>query len=112
MATAHHNERLTMQTPEDPTHPEMSPAPNRRPRLLATAGAVVAVAAVVTGIAYAVSSTKPVVKVAERTLTGARSPGRPVPVRGHCRMQAYGPHWSMHRPIEIGPHFRGAASAA
>lgn len=105
-----------MQAPEDPTHPdELSAATNRRARRRAAAGSVVAVVAVavVTGIAYAVTSTKPEVKVAELALTvGRRAPDRLVPVRGYSKMQAYGPNRSLRRPIDVGPHFRGAAQAA
>jgi hypothetical protein len=112
MPTAHHTERSAMQAPEDPTHPDVSPfANNRRTRLLAAAGAVVAVAAIA-GIAYAVSSTRPEVEVSELALAGGRSLGSPGPVRGHLKNQACGPKWSQHRQIEIASYFRGAAHAA
>jgi hypothetical protein len=101
-----------MQTPEDRTHPDVSPvATRRRVRPLAVAGAVVAVAAIA-GIAYAVSSTKPEVKVTELALGGGRSPCPVVQVRGHSKMQAYGPKWSLRRPAEIDPYVRAAADAA
>jgi hypothetical protein len=91
-----------MQTPEDRAHPDVSPvATNRRARLLTAAGVVVAVA-VAGGIAYVVISTKPEVKVAERALD-------PQIVRGHSKMQAHGPNWSQHRPIQIDPYVRAAA---
>jgi hypothetical protein len=107
MPTAHYTERSAMQTPEEPTHPDVTPAANkRRAHWLAAAEAVVAVAAVA-GIAYyAVSSTKPGMKVPEFALTGDRSPSPLVHVQGHPKMQAYGPEWSLRRPIEIGPYFR------
>lgn len=106
MATAHHHERSTMQTPEDQTHPDVSPvATDRRARLLAVAGVVVAVAAVA-GIVYTAHSTKPEVKVAELALTGSRSPDRLELVRGHSKMQAYGRGWSQHRPRDIDPYLR------
>jgi cytochrome c-type biogenesis protein CcmE len=98
-----------MEAPEERTHRDASPASTRRrARLLAAAGVVVAVAAAA-GIAYAVRSTKPDLKVPEVALTGGRSPGRLVSVRGHSKMQAYGRNWSLHRPIDIAPHFRAAA---
>ncbi len=112
MATAHHHERSTMQTPEDQTHPDVSPAATgRRARLLAAAGVVVALAAAA-GIAYAANSTKPEAKVAELALTGSASPDQLKRVRCHTKMQAYGPRWSQHRPRVVDEYVRAVARPA
>ena len=126
-----------MQTPEDPSHPdESSVAKSGRAGLLAVAGAVVAVA-VVSGIAFRVSSKMPELKMKEFAMAGVRSLGSPGPSRGHSKMQecgtnlacgqspgplelvrahpkmqAYGPGWQLHRPIDIAQYVRGAADAA
>ena len=92
-----------MHTPEDRT-------PNRRGLwpLRRAAGAVVALA-VAGGIAYAVCSKRPEVKVAELSRTDGRALRQLI--EGHSKMQGNGPNWSQRRPIQIDPYFRGAAAS-
>jgi hypothetical protein len=86
--------------PEDPFEPDVAPGATKRRTLLFVVGGAVAIAAAA-GIAYAVCSTRP----------GAE-PGQLVPVRGHSKLQAYGPDWALHRPIVVGPYFRGPGPAS
>lgn len=101
-----------MQTPGQSPHPEMPPgATQRRTRLLAAAGTAVVVSAL--AVVYVVRSSGHEAKAAGGALSGLRTPVVQVQVRGHSKMQAFGPNWSLHRAIDIASYVReGVANAA
>lgn len=98
-----------MQIPESRKNPDVPPVgKNQRDRWLAAVGVAAAVAGI--GVYVIVTKKRPGAEVAELAHAVRKSAGGLV--SGHPKMQAYGPQWSLHRPIEIGPYFRGAAAAA
>jgi hypothetical protein len=111
-------------TTDAPAGPAAEPPPKASHRTRWIAGAA-AVAVVGLGVAVALSkhgASSPSVVVAlpkssTPSLSGvSRSVGRTldhqVSVQGHQRLQAYGPKYQHHRPIEIQPYLRGPALAA
>ncbi len=100
------------ETPQDPTRPDKSSLQSKhRARLLAGAGAFVAVSAV-PGIAYLRHRSQPLdVELPELNETALAPPSGPFPeslvrVREHPRNQACGPGWSEHKSIVVPPHDR------
>ena len=100
-----------MRTPAISSHPETPPAASKwRSRLVVVAG-VVGVVAGIAGIVYVVA-TRPEAQMAPVARASNRTPLGVVPVRGHSKMQPYGPNHSLRKPIDVGPHIRGCNRAA
>ena len=121
---AHRGDDEMDDTTEAPAGPAAEPPPKASHRTRWIAGAA-AVAVVGVGVAVALSkhgaSSRGVVIALPKSSPPSsggvsRGVGRAldhqVSVQRHQRMQAYGPSYSLHRPIEIPPHFRGPAVAA
>lgn len=93
-------------TAETPAEPPVKT--NRRSRWIA-AGAAVALGIGVVAIALSKNEVKAAVGVPSG---GGLIPDPKVSVNGHSRRQSYGPHYSLHRDIQIDPYLRGQRRAA
>ena len=102
--------RSHMFTPHDPTHPQTTPEQNRR-RLRINISLMAIGVAMTAGAGYLLRSSKQSALSMPNLFQIDLKSGSQL-VSGHPKMQAYGPNWSQHRKIFVGPYPRRVASAA